>query len=119
MPDRIRLNEGLGIIEVDSYGSVTKEDIAGSISGVRRILEEKGINRILVDTRGQEAMPGTVSIFELFSRFPLGFKVALLVKKSQPTSADQSFVETVAVNRGIQIQIFHRKTEALEWLDQG
>ena len=50
MPDKIRVNDARGIIEVQSYGEVTKKDIAESISKIQQILKTKGINEILVDT---------------------------------------------------------------------
>lgn len=43
MPDRIRLNEDRGVIEIESYGVVTKVDIEESISEVLQILIDKGM----------------------------------------------------------------------------
>ncbi len=117
MPDRIQVDEDRGIIEVESYGVVSKEDIAESITKVRQLLNEKGINRILVDTTGQETMPDTIGIFDLFSTFPREFRLALLVQKSQATAEDIRFLETVGVNRGILVQIFHEGEKALQWLN--
>ena len=117
MPDKVRVNEELGVIEVDSFGNVVKNDIAQSIASVRDILAERNISKILVDARRQEAMPSTQSIFELFSTFPREFKVAILIAESQMTSDDLSFVETVSMNRGISIRGFAQKEQALQWLD--
>ena len=116
MPDTIRVNQALGIIEIESFGKVSKEDIAGSIARVREVFEEQGINRVLVDTTGQESMPGTLSIYDLFSTFPQEVRVALLVGSSQATGQDLSFVETVSRNRRIEVKIFEDRDEALRWV---
>ena len=115
MPDEIRVDEELGIIEVRSYGEVSKEDIAKSIAEVRHIFATKGIDKIFVDTTKQENMPGTVQIYDLFRSFPREFKLALLMQEPQATERDIAFAETVASNRGAQVKIFYEKERALAW----
>ena len=119
MPDKIQVNEDLGIIEVESFGKVSKDDIAQSIANIREIFVEKNITRILVDTRKQETMPSTMDIFGLFSVFPREFKFALLVEQSQTTKESLSFAESVGVNRGVCMKIFDEKESALHWLIKG
>ena len=98
MPDTVRVDEAAGIIRVTSTGEVTREDIAGSVAAVREIYSERGLDRIVVDARGQTSMPGTAGIFELFSSFPRELKVCILFRDGQPTEEDLSFVETVSTN---------------------
>ena len=119
MPDNIRVNEERGIIEVQSYGIVSKEDIVDSMIQARRIFDTKGFNRILVDTTKQEKMPTITDIFDLFSTFPREFRLAMLIQESQVTAEDISFTETVGVNRGVRVKIFHEKEQAMHWLDKG
>lgn len=119
MPDKIRLNEDRGIIEIESYSVITKVDIAESISKVQQILNDKGINKILVDTTKQDTMPSTLAIFDLYSTFPQEFRIAILIQKSQVTAEDISSAETVAVNRGVLMKVFCEKEPALQWLDNG
>jgi hypothetical protein len=116
LPYEIRLNEEVGIIEILPSDVVTKQDIADSIANVNRIKREKGIYKILVDTRETTLVPGAADIFELFSNFPRDLKGALLITANQPTSQDIAFIETVAVNRGFNIRLFFSKDEALTWL---
>jgi hypothetical protein len=117
MPDKIFVNEDLDIIEVESFGEVTADEIARSIAKVREIYSEKGVSKILVDTCKQESLPTTIDIFDLFSTFPREFKLAILVKQSQITEEDLDFIETIAVNRAIRMKIFSERDVALEWLD--
>jgi hypothetical protein len=117
MPDEVRLNEEMGIIEVNSYGVVTKDDILGSIEKIQQIQSESGIDKLLVDTTRQETLPSPIEIFELFSVYPREIKTALLVNTSQTTAKDVEFVETVALNRGKHMKVVHDREQALQWLD--
>ena len=119
MPDTVSLNEDTGIITVESHGVVSEKDIGESIEKVRKILNEKGMNRILVDTTRQEIMPDTMGIFRLFSTFPRDFKLAVLRKPSQVTADDLVFAENVGANRGVQIRLFEEESQALQWLNNG
>ena len=117
MPDRIQVNEERGLIEISSFGEVSIGDIAQSISIVQKIFHEKGINKILVDTREQVSMPDSSGIFELFSTFPREFRLALLVVESQATEEDISFGETVGGNRGVLVKRFYDEEQAVQWLN--
>ena len=117
MPDKVQVNKDQKFILVQSYGVVTREDIAESIASVREIFDNEGINKVLVDTTGQEKMPNTIDTYELFAEFPRAFRLALLIQQSQVTARDIAFVETVGFNRGVQMKIFHDKEQALRWLD--
>jgi hypothetical protein len=118
MPDQVRVDEDAGIIRIESLGEVSKDDIAVSIEKIRQIFSELGFNRILVDTTGQEAMASTAEIFELFSSFPREFVLAMIAEQSQVTAKDIAFAETVGVNRGLMMKVFHEEEKALEWLNR-
>jgi len=118
MPDTIKINEELNIIEVFSVGSISSDEIAGSFKIVQNILKESRINKILVDTRKQITLPPTSNIFELFSSFPSDFKVAMLIDKDQITFKDVQFIETTAQNRSINIKTFEQKDSAVVWLQK-
>lgn len=118
MPDRVELNAALGIIEIESFGVVTKADILDSIEKIKQIQEDTGVENLLVDTTGQETLPNPIEIFEIFSVYPREIKTALLVVESQATARDVDFVETVAANRGKRMKIFHDRQQAQDWLQQ-
>ena len=120
MPDIIELNPEKRIIEIRSYGTVEVGDIENSIKLITKINEQSGVDKVLVDTTEQESMPSTFREFSIFSELPRNiFRVALLANQEQPTFEDIRFVETVAQNRGIQMQVFNTRKEALEWLEEG
>ena len=116
MPDEVRFNQELNLIEVRSFGVVTKSDIVGSIEKIRQIQEDTGVNRLLVDTTAQETLPNPIEIFEIFSAYPREIRTALLVKRTQTTAKDVEFVETVALNRGKTVRLHDDLEQALEWL---
>ncbi len=116
MPDEISIDKALGIVRINSYGLVSKSDIAESIAKVSRIFEVEGISKIIVDTTRQDSAPSTTSIYDLFSTFPSHLMAAILVHASQPTVEDQRFIELVSMNRGKLIRLFTSEKEAMAWL---
>ncbi len=116
MPDLLTINKDENIIEIKSYGVVSKNDIKESIAKIKQINNEIGINKVMVDTTKQESMPGTMGIFDIFTIFPRDFKVAVLTNEGQLTSEDIHFIETIAHNRGIMIKEFSSIEDAKEWL---
>lgn len=118
MPDKLKINEKLGLIEIESYGIVSTDDINKSIEKSQKIAEKYGIKKLLVDTTKQEKMPGTVSVFSIFSNFPRHLTLALVANKGQRTLNETLFAENVAVNRGIRMKIFYNRKDAVDWLDE-
>jgi hypothetical protein len=116
MPERVRINEDLDLIEIQSYCDVSIEDIAESLARVRRICADTGRSRVLVDTTDQTSLPNTTDLFELFSTHPLDFRVAILMEKPTATAGDLAFIETVARNRNVTMKLFRTRDEALAWL---
>lgn len=117
MPDELHVDEAAGIVKVRSYGVVSRNDIAASMDRIRQVMEEQGIYKVLVDTLDQEAMPGTIDVFHLFSTLPHNLRAALVVRVGQATARGQKFAETVSQNRGIQVRVVHSMEEALRWLN--
>ena len=116
MPDEVRFNQELNLIEVKSFGVVTKNDILDSIEKIQQIQEDTGVNKLLVDTTAQETLPNPIEIFEIFSTYPREIRTALLVQRTQTTARDVEFVETVAQNRGKTVKLHDNLEQALEWL---
>ena len=116
MPENVTYNEELGIIEVNSYGTVSLKDISSSINLVQDISNETGIKKILVDALEIESMPSITNIFNLARAFPRNVKIAVLCSKEQTAFKDILFTEKAALYQGISIQLFTSQTDALQWL---
>jgi len=113
MPENVKINKELGIIEVNSFGEVLKDDIISSFVSVEKISIETEIFKVLVDTREVTSFPKTIDIFSVAaSKVPRGIKFAVIVGDAKTPK----FFETVARNRGFFMQNFRTKDEALKWL---
>ena len=119
MPERIRLNHQQRSIELQAYGIVSQEEIAGSLGKVQRILKETGIYNIFVDATEQKNMRSTMCMFEFFKSFTSKFRVSLLIPKKQTAARNYSIAENVGLHRGVLIKIFHDRERALQWLENG
>ena len=116
MSDEVRVNESEGIIEVVSSGVLTREDMESTKARLQRILDEKGISRVLIDTARLQSLPSTIDIIAVWSTYSRDLKIALLVTVSNPINKDIAFSETVGVNRGKRVKMFWDKEEARQWL---
>ena len=116
MAHELKVNKKSGIIELRSYGSVTREDVAESMKMVNRLSEETGIRLLFVDSREVDAMPNTTDVFELTSKFPRFLKIGVLITADTELTETYKFGETVGFNRGIPIRVFVSESEAIEWL---
>lgn len=116
MSEEITINNELGIIEVFSHGKLTHEDSISSIAAIEKLMNETGVMKVLSDTRKQVSAPSTTGIFEFGARLPRSVKIAVIVSEEQPTAEDVSFLENVALNRGVNIKTFSSSEDALGWL---
>jgi len=96
-------------------GSYARSRTEQLIALVRREADQRKFVRVLVDlTEVREAVPN-------FDRFHLGEATAaqlrgLRLAVIDLTEASDSFIETVALNRGATMRIFATEGEALAWL---
>lgn len=114
--DEVYVNEKEGIIEVVSSGVITRQDMESTRDKLQRILGEKGISRVLIDTARLRSLPSTMDLFEVWETYSRDFKTALLVTASNPINKDIAFAETVGVNRGQIVKMFWDEEEARRWL---
>ena len=116
MPEEVKINDELKIIEVISFGDVSNEDILASVASVAKIFKETRISKVLVDTTEEKSFPSTFEVLSIASNMPRDMRFALFVRETQSTKRDVHFFETVALNRGFSFQTFTSKNEALKWL---
>ena len=116
MPDEISINERGNIIEVISSGVLTRQDMKGTKPRFQKILAEKPINRIFIDTTRLKSVPSIVEIYEIITSLPVGFKIAILIAPSSPIIREVTFAETVGRNRGTTIKVCLDRDEAWQWL---
>lgn len=118
MPEKIAVINEFRIVEIHSWGEVTKEGIAGAITRAQELFREEHIGKVLVDATRQTTLPSITELHQIFSLLPPNFRVALLIEESQGTASDNRFIETVCLNRGVFIKIFHERQQATCWLNR-
>ena len=116
MPDRITINEDLGIIEVYSHGELTLDQVRNTISESIRISHEKNIYKVLVNTLDLVKIPGVVDVFKIFSELPQKLFIAHVMSIDQIKRDLLLFGENVALNRGKNVKFFDTIEEAVAWL---
>lgn len=115
----VKLNRDLNIVEVALTGSLTLADMKATRKRVQVFSQEYQIERVLVDARALQDLPGTISLYEFGSSFwEVGFSkgMRLGVVVSEHTAADFKFIENVAQNRAFMFRQFPTRDEAIQWL---
>jgi hypothetical protein len=117
MPEAVELLHDGQIIHVRSYGEVTIDELRASLADVKRIREERGVNRLLVDASEETSLPSTMPVYDFgvdLSETLRGMTIALV--KSPATTSALHFLESVVLNRGVALRTFESVEPALAWL---
>ena len=117
MPERVSILEDKGIILVESFGTISIDDIRNSLDQVIKLQIETGYKRILVDGSKETSMPETFPLFEFgedLAKSLSGSQIAVIT--SLFTHNDLNFLETVIANRGGKIRLFEKLKDAYAWL---
>jgi hypothetical protein len=113
-----------GIVRVRHTGSLTITEVTNSRQEAGRVLQERGVRKVLVDLREGRLAQTTVDMFDFGTSygqvFPFGTKIAVVVISGRTGSADDAvFAETVARNAGARLRMFEDMEEAESWLTAG
>ena len=118
MPQKVSVNTELGMIEVESYGVVTREDLTRSLEQVETRTKETGMHKVLVYTPKAEQLPSYLELDDFGAAIPPYLKVAVVVAVGQPTERKALFVVNVAKLKGARVKRFVSKEQALAWLNR-
>lgn len=114
----IKVNKELQIIEIDSSGHVSLEDLDNQLRDIIKLSKEEGILKVFVDTDKVEKIPATFSLFGFMSSLPRNISYAMYSKIDHRNTQELKFAETVSVNRGIRVSHFTDRQEAIAWLKE-
>ena len=112
-----------GIIEIKNKYDISYEKMITQTQEVIKLQHEKNTSLILTDFSSVKVNVD-VNLSDIF-QFPelyeqMGMdrksKIAVLVSEMEVKTEELDFYETVCLNRGWNIRIFLKKTEAIEWL---
>jgi predicted lipoprotein len=119
MPETITVHDDLEIIEVHSFGQVTKEDLLQSLQAVDQIYQTRGYNKVLIDAQEEEGIPNTIDLF-MFSasmeKAYIGKTGRFAVVISEATRKDLEFLAKTTQKRGMKVNTFMSVDEAIDWL---
>ena len=118
MPQKVSVNTELGMIEVESYGVVTREELSRSLEQVEARAKETGFHKVLVYTPNTEQLPSVLELDNFGAAIPPHLKVAVVVAVGQATERKALFVVNVAKLKGARVKRFVSKEQALAWLNQ-
>lgn len=115
------------VIREDDYlhvivtGDNTPEDVAGYMGRIPQVCAEHGCSRVLIEENLRGPPFDTVDIFDIVSAAstdaaPAIRQVAFVDTNPQRDFSALEFGETVAVNRGANVKVFHDVPAAVEWL---
>ncbi|HEY7673814.1 MAG TPA: hypothetical protein VH867_01105 [Burkholderiales bacterium] len=117
MAEDIRLSPDGTHIIVSSLGSPSLGEMTQTLSKLAQIRFERGIDKVLVDSRARSGQPSAVDIYrggELLARtLGPGIRIVVLVGQIE---GGHSLFENVAVNRGATVAFFQHEQTALNWL---
>ncbi|HEX4955979.1 MAG TPA: hypothetical protein VF017_21530 [Thermoanaerobaculia bacterium] len=119
MPESVEVRRDQGLIEIRSWGVVTREDLEATLQSLLKALRESGFSHVLIDGREQLSLPDTVDTFEYGERAAVvlagrGLRIAAVPSDAAREKA--SFLENVAFNRGLALRLFPTLEAALSWL---
>lgn len=110
-------NDRNDYFQIDVQGPITLSELFGLFEVIRNESEDHKSRRIFLDLTKATGHTSTSERFRLGKEaariWGNEIKVSILVDRS--VKINQMF-ETVAVNRGANVRVFHEKVQALEWL---
>jgi hypothetical protein len=113
MLKKVRLDSEEQLIRVQFCSYSTVEDWKSSLVLVRRLSEETGIRRVLIDVREQTNLADTMELFHFATNLPKSIAFAVLC---EIYIEDHRFIENVAKSRSIAVKDFSSEQDAIEWL---
>ncbi|MBE2218612.1 MAG: hypothetical protein IAE90_10430 [Ignavibacteria bacterium] len=121
MPYKIAVSENRDYVLLDYFGNVSRDDLAGSISGCKKLYVETGISLFLADCTQMIAEHSILDIFSKVDSFQSlemkkDFREAIIISKDSESKDKVNFYETACLNRGYNVRIFENKEEAVAWL---
>ena len=118
MTYEIRKRDDLSALQLTHHGAADIAELTAAREKVINDLQRDGCGRLLVDVSHVEHELGMLDHFEFTSAnaslLPVGLRVAVLVRPDFRTIAQ--FIENVALNRGVVLNVFEEAQAAETWL---
>jgi len=119
MPETVTVHDDLEIIEVHSFGQVTKEDLQQSLQAIDQIYQTRGYRKVLIDAQEEEGIPKMIDLFMFSASMGnsyIGKTGRFAVVISEATRKGLEFLESTTQKRGMKVKTFMSVDEAIDWL---
>ncbi len=117
MPVELFVNKDLGVIEVRSYGVVTRKDLFSALELSNALRVESNINKVIVDTSEEKGLPNILDLDDFGSSIPRSVKAAIIITNEQSMAMRSRFIVNIASVKGAHIDMFSTREDALKWLN--
>ena len=118
MPYSVDFDDNAGYVTIVLSGKVSVDDLEAARSDASAVLREQGCLNLLVDATAEESDRQVFDDYEFTSKmadhFPKGTRHAAVVNATEREY--MQFVENVAQNRGVELNVFIDRQAALDWL---
>jgi hypothetical protein len=111
-----------GVLEIVHRGEMTMPEAIASRDEAGAMMKKLGLRLVLADVSRTLYNESTIDLFEFnashYKVFPPGSALASVIPSDPDPgkAASAQFAETVALNRGIIMQIFLNYDQAMNWL---
>ena len=116
MPEHVKVNNELEIIEIQSEGDISEADLYTALNKVMSLYKSTGISLLLCDTRTQQSLPAIGAYKRFIEQIPRSITIAVLLSATGRTSNLQHFGEVVASQTTTFYKTFYEQSKALQWL---
>lgn len=119
MPDKVTVHEASQIIQIESYGNITIEDLWDSLDAVFKIRLDRGLENVFIDASKQTAFPSTLPVYEFGERVATsvqGMRFAIITGPATRGAVD--VLKAIVCKRGGQVNVFTSADAAITWLTE-
>lgn len=123
MPCTSRFNEEINIIETVYSGTLTLNELNQHVREIMELAQKHQVTRFLADCTGIMQGGSSLDIYDLAKMIEdvpevHRMKEAILLPVQPDSAGDMKFFETTAKNRGLNVQVFANRENAIQWLCQ-
>ncbi|MFO1318856.1 MAG: hypothetical protein U1F52_04530 [Burkholderiales bacterium] len=120
MPISTHYDEALGIMEMRFEGRIGARELDAAVNAALSLARTTGARRLLADCAGLENGPSVADLYYLSAKVaaegPDTWKDAIIRPKHSEAARDVVFWESTSLNRGLDVQVFPDRAQALAWL---
>ena len=116
MPELVNHNGPLNIVEIQSFGAVSCEDLYQALNTSSSIIQKHKAHGILIDASRQTALPDIQQFRKFIQECPSSLAIAVVTCDHGCTRDQQHMGEFFAQVSGKTYKLFYERDSAVRWL---